>query len=181
MEIRRLTLADEAAFQDFQAVLLAEKAAGNDLIATKKVSDFPAFLARLQELERGTADPNWSRVTQYYAFLEGVLVAKVGCRWELKGDLARVGGHISYVTRPDYRGRGIMGQLLAYALKQYATRGIEEVLVTTRVDNISSLALLEKYQGRPDGIAMDRGYQWQRYWLKTDQVNTALSDGLKEA
>ena len=39
MEIRKLELSDQVAFEEFQAKLLDEKAAGNSFIETKKVED----------------------------------------------------------------------------------------------------------------------------------------------
>lgn len=166
-EIRKLTLADEAAFAAFQAVLLAEKATGNDLVETKKVQDFQAFFEKTRRQEQETDDPNWSTSTNYYYFKDGEMVARIGCRWELKGELARVGGHIGYVTRTDYRGQGIMTELLAFALKKYAQRGVAQVLITARTDNRASCRLIEKFGARPDGQVQDRGYNWQRYWVST--------------
>ena len=84
MDIRTLELTDQAAFERFQALLLAEKAAGNTFIETKKVEDFPAFVETSRRLEREIDDPNWSTVTSYYAFIDGEIVGKISCRWELE-------------------------------------------------------------------------------------------------
>ncbi|MFN8649474.1 GNAT family N-acetyltransferase [Streptococcus sp.] len=78
-----------------------------------KKANFPAFVETSRRLERETDDPNWSTVTSYYAFIDGEIAGKIGRRWELeKGELARAGGHIGYVTSPAFREQGIMTDLL---------------------------------------------------------------------
>lgn len=166
MEIRRLELSDEAAFRQFQDILLEEKV-HNPFIETKKVDDFPAYIAKCQQNEVDTGNPDWATSTNFYYFLDGEIVARIGCRWELKGTLATVGGHIGYVTRTDYRGRGIMKKLLAFALEKYADRGIEEVLITARKDNMPSRGTIEHFNARFDGYVDDNGHKFARYWVKT--------------
>lgn len=167
IEIRRLEETDEKSFRQFQEILLAERAAGNDFVETKKVENFSAFLAKCQQNEVDTGNPDWATSTNFYYFLDGEIVARIGCRWELKGELARVGGHIGYVTRTDYRGRGIMAELVTFALNEYAKRGIEEVLITAREDNVASRRTIEHFESRLDGYADDKGHCYARYWVKT--------------
>lgn len=166
-DIRRLQLSDEAAFRDFEASLLAEKAAGNAFVQTKKVADFPAFVAKLERFESQTDHPDWSTATHFYYFLDEVLVARIGCRWELdKGDLRTIGGHIGYVTRPDYRGRGIMSDLLTFALAEYRKRHISPVLITALATNVASRRTIEKAGGRLENtIKLENGQDLARYWI----------------
>lgn len=164
-EIRRLELSDELAFRKFQDILLEEKQ-HNPFVETVRVEDFPAFLAKCQQNEINTGNPDWSTSTNFCYFLDGEIVARVGCRWELKGNLASVGGHIGYVTRTDFRGRGIMKELVTFALKEYAKRGITEVLITAREDNLPSRRTIEHFEARFDGYAEDNGHRYARYWVK---------------
>ena len=164
--IRRLTLADEVTFRDFEASLLAEKEQGNTFIETKKVDDFAAFVAKQRQFEIQTDNPDWSTSTNYYYFLDDVLVARIGCRWELKGNLPTVGGHIGYVTRPEYRGQGVMTDLLQFALDRYAERGINRVLITALADNIPSRKTIEKAGGVLENIIdIEDGKRLARYWI----------------
>lgn len=166
-EIRRLKVSDEPAFRDFEASLLAEKTAGNHFVQTKKVEDFPAFVRRLERFETQTDSPDWSTATNFYYFLDGVLVARIGCRWELdKGDLRSVGGHIGYVTRPEYRGRGIMSDLLTFSLAEYQKRDINLVLITALADNLASRRTIEKAGGSLENIiTLADGQDLARYWI----------------
>ncbi|CAN2924373.1 GNAT family N-acetyltransferase [Streptococcus dysgalactiae] len=175
MAIHRIQLSDQAAFEKFQAMLLAEKAAGNPFIETKMVTDFPAFVTKSKRFETRTDHPDWSTSTNYYYFLDDELVARIGCRWQLeKGDLERFGGHIGYVTRPDYRGQGIMTELLLFALECYRERGILRVLITANRYNIASRRTIEKVGGILEDIVqvpMDynvslmAGQELARYWI----------------
>lgn len=91
MEIRQISWSDQAAFEKFQALLLVEKAAGNSFVETKKVVDFPAFVAKSKRFETQTDHPDWSTSTNYYYFLDDELVARIGCRWQLeKGRFGKV-------------------------------------------------------------------------------------------
>lgn len=174
-EIRTIALADQAAFKRFQDMLLAEKASGNTFVETQKVEDFAAFVEQSRRFEAQTDRPDWSTSTNYYYFLDGEIVARIVCRWQLeKGDLATVGGHIGYVTRTDYRGQGIMTALLAFALEQYQKRGIKRVLITANKDNIASRKTIEKAGGILEDIIQVAddyptkrmaGQAIARYWI----------------
>lgn len=174
-EIRTIALADQASFKRFQDILLAEKASGNTFVETQKVEDFAAFVEQSRRFEAQTDRPDWSTSTNYYYFLDGEIVARIVCRWQLeKGDLATVGGHIGYVTRTDYRGQGIMTALLAFALEQYQKRGIKRVLITANKDNIASRKTIEKAGGILEDIIQVAddyptkrmaGQAIARYWI----------------
>lgn len=177
IEIRRIELSDEKAFRDFQAALLAEKEAGNSFVETKKVDDFPAFVEKSHRQETETDNPDWSTVTSYYAFEKGEILGKISCRWEIeKGDLLRAGGHIGYVTSPKHRQKGVMTSLLAFALARYAERGIDQVLITTNVNNEPSRKTIEKSGGQLENIIhleddypnpLMAGADTCRYWVPT--------------
>lgn len=168
-EIRRLKLGDQQAFEKFQIIMLAEKAAGNPFVETKEVTDFPAYVAKLEQFETDTGNPDWSTSTNYYYFLDGELVAKISCRWELKGMLPIFGGHIGYETRTDYRGQGIMTDLLAFALDRYRERGIERVMITALVDNLASRCTIEKAGGILENIISHEEQEFARYWMDLEE------------
>ncbi|MGT2926166.1 GNAT family N-acetyltransferase [Streptococcus cuniculipharyngis] len=164
-DIRRIELADQVAFERFQAMMLAEKAAGNPFIETKKVNDFPAFVEKSHRFEDETDDPDWARSTTYYYFLDGEIVAKISCRWELKGMLSSIGGHIGYATRKDFRGRGLMTELLAFALDRYRERGIGRVLIVALQANEPSRRTIERAGGVLENIINHEGQDFARYWI----------------
>lgn len=171
MEIRKLSLSDQSAFEAFQALLLAEQAAGNPFIKTKKVTDFPAFVAKLERQESETDHPDWSTSTNYYAFMGHEIAGRIGCRWELqKGDLSSVGGHIGYVTSPQYRRQGVMKELLSFALDRYQERGIDKVLITAlEANEASSQTILSCGGVLQDTIDLPDEGLLARYWVATNR------------
>lgn len=175
MEIRTISLQDETAFRAFQDLLLEEKQEGNTFVETKKVTDFTSFVKKSKVLETETTNPDWSTQTTYFAFDQGEILGKISCRWEIdKGDLARAGGHIGYVTSPKYRQQGIMTDLLAFALAKYQERGILKVLITAHADNLASRRTIEKAGGSlEDFMTLEDDYPSShmagqtiaRYWI----------------
>lgn len=167
MEIRRLNLADEAAFLAFNRALVAEREAGNELIESKLVTDFLAFYTKAKALETAAPHPDWSPVTVYYAFVDGQVAGRISCRWELdKGDLSMVGGHVGYVTSPQFRRQGVMFSLLTYACDRYRERGIDRLFITALAHNLPSRATIEKAGGvLQDIIDLEQGKRLARYWI----------------
>ena len=178
MEIRTISLQDETAFRAFQDLLLEEKQEGNPFVETQKVTDFASFVNNSKRLETETTNPDWSTQTTYFAFDKGEILGKISCRWEIdKGDLARAGGHIGYVTSPKYRQQGIMSKLLQFALAQYQERGITKVLITANEDNSASRRTIEKVGGSLENLIMLEGdypsshmagQTIARYWIELE-------------
>lgn len=173
MEIRKLTLSDQAAYIDLQRKLEAED---NEFVGqhTKEVpQDFSAFLAELEQLENQPTNPNYSEQTQYFAFIDGAIAGRISCRWQLeKGNLATIGGHIGYATSPAFRRRGVASHLLTFAIKEYEKRGIRSILITAREDNLASRKTIERAGGRLENILdLGDGHRLARYWIDLDEVS----------
>lgn len=111
-------------------------------------ASFAALVDRL-ELERQGRDLPEGRVpaTFLVAVVGDDLVGRVSIRHELNEYLARVGGHIGYAVRPASRRRGFGVEILRQALGVAREVGLEEVLVTCDVDNVASIAVIERCGG----------------------------------
>lgn len=167
LEIRRLEERDEQAFLTYNTAMLAEKVAGNVFLeGTSPVTDFKAYLETIRRSERETDSPDWSRSTRFCVFVDGQIVGRITCRWELVGNLPRIGGHIGYGVHKDHRRKGYASQLLNFALDVYRSKGYEKVLVTALVDNLASRQLIEKFGGRLENIIeLEDGKELARYWI----------------
>ncbi|MGT2667167.1 GNAT family N-acetyltransferase [Streptococcus rifensis] len=166
LDIRTIRLEDESAYREFQRLLQEED---NPFIRPKILKDgeFAAFVERSKRQETQTDHPDWSTSTNYYAFKDGQMAGRIGCRWQLeKGDLATVGGHIGYVTAPNFRQKGVMTALLAFALERYRERGITAVLITADETNVASRKTIEKAGGVLESIiSIEDGKRLARYWI----------------
>lgn len=168
MEIRKIDFGDETSFRAFQTALENDD---NPFITTCEIGDFKTFVENSRAQETQAANPNYSTVTTYYAFVKNEIAARIACRWQLeKGNLATVGGHIGYQTAPNFRRQGIMTKLLNFALEQYAKRGISPVLITAREDNIASRKTIEKAGGDLENIIdLEDGHRLARYWIRLER------------
>lgn len=172
IDIRTITLEDEAAVLAMNKLLVAEKETGNAFVESKTIEDFPSFYEKNKRLETETANPDWSTVTSYYAFIDGQVAGKISCRWELeKGNLAQIGGHIGYVTSPAFRQKGVMKKLLEFAFERYRERGINRIFITALAENVPSRRTIESVGGLlQDIIDLEDGKRLARYWVETGKA-----------
>ena len=79
--------------------------------------DWEGYLTELDREKRGIDLPaGWVPSTFLVGDVAGRLVGRVSIRHRLNAELAEVGGHIGYVTRPAFRGRGYATKMLRQAL-----------------------------------------------------------------
>ena len=165
-EIRTLTLNDELAFRQFNESLLNDQSAFA-VGGIEDIVDYSDFVSERKLLETESQNPDWSPMTTYYFFRDGVICGKTDCRWELdKGNLATIGGHIGYTTAPAYRQQGIMTELLAFSLDRYRERGIVPVLITAAKENLASRRTIEKQGGQFESYIEGDNRVLARYWIK---------------
>lgn len=91
-------------------------------------------------------------------------------RNEIDEQLMRSGGHIGYVIRPSYRGRGYGTKLLAMGLERARVNGLKRVLLTCADDNIRSRKLIEASGGTLENVIDIEGHPQpvRRYWIELD-------------
>jgi predicted acetyltransferase len=89
-------------------------------------------------------------------------------RREIDDQLMRTGGHIGYVIRPTWRGRGYGTKLLALGLERARAYGLKRVLLTCDDDNAGSRKVIEANGGRLENIITIEGKEQpvRRYWIE---------------
>ena len=75
-------------------------------------------------------------------------------RFYLVPHLEKEGGHIGYDVRPSERNRGYGTEILRLTLDEAKARNIKPILVTCDEDNIASIRVIEKNDGKPVGNAI---------------------------
>lgn len=127
-------------------------------------SDFGAWCQRTAAQAEGHQLPEgWLRHRWEVARLHGDVVARLSTRFELNETLETVGGHIGYMVRPAFRGRGVAGVLLRRGLDLLQAEGIASALLTCDDANRASAAVIEDAGGvlrdvYTDGTARKRRY-----------------------
>lgn len=147
-EIRELRLEDKASFMAFNRALWEVKNSDHPFLEPKKITDFESYYNKLQKYKEPSKNINYSPVTHYFYFVNGEILARIACRWDLVGNLKTFGGQIGYVTRPDCLNQGIMTELLAFALVKFYQKGKHRVYITALKDNLASQKVIEKNSGR---------------------------------
>ena len=79
----------------------------------------------------------------FWLIIDGRPVGVGKLRHYLNDSLMTVGGHIGYSIRPTERGKGYGNLILKELLKKAREKGIADVLVTCREDNIRSRKVIE--------------------------------------
>lgn len=93
-------------------------------------------------------------------------------RHDLTEELLNRGGHISYYLKKSERGKGIGALLLKQTLVEAKKLGIEKVLITTDVDNVSSIGIILRNNGNLEDTRYDEksGKEFNRYWIDLNEI-----------
>ncbi|MBM7614330.1 GNAT family N-acetyltransferase [Alkaliphilus hydrothermalis] len=93
-------------------------------------------------------------------------------RHDLTKELLNRGGHISYYLKKSERGKGIGTLLLKKILVEAKKLGIEKVLITTDVVNVSSIGIIIKNNGKLEDPRYDEKSKqnFNRYWISLNEI-----------
>jgi len=98
---------------------------------------------------------------------EEVLLGEVRIRHRLTPALEDYGGHIGYMVRPDWRGKGHATRMLALALEKARVLKLRRVLVTCDRGNAASARVVLKNGGNLASESDAKaGRVTSRYWIE---------------
>jgi len=101
------------------------------------------------------------------AFVDDDLVGRGSFRHALSEQLLRVGGHIGYAVRPQFRRRGFATAILRQSLAVAGEMGIERTLMTGDDSNVGSIATIGRCGGVLDRSEETSTHHKSRYWIPT--------------
>lgn len=92
-------------------------------------------------------------------------------RYELKGKLIKIGGHVGYGIRPSERQKGYATLQLGLLLEKLKELNIEQALITCRENNVDSKKTMEKFIGKADTLvpSMHEEIMEYRYWIDVNK------------
>lgn len=134
-------------------------------------ADFEAYVSHLGDPDRQNRPlPDWAEhvpETILWLVKEDVYIGTVSIRHRLNWHLEKYGGHIGYIIRPSWRGKGFGKKILRLALPVAQHLGIDRVLVTCAPDNAASRAAIEGNGGvyRDEVSATAQHPARQRFWI----------------
>lgn len=126
--------------------------------------DFDAYLAGIDITE-----PRDGKVPDTTLFCLDTetnrFVGAVNIRHYLNDFLMRYGGHIGDGIRPSMRGRGLSTKMIALALDECRSRGIERVLMICDAANPASARTIQKNGGILENRILQGEEEIERYWI----------------
>lgn len=98
--------------------------------------------------------------TAYWLYVDNTPVGLGNIRHFLTDALSKAGGHIGYSIAPEYRGKGYGNEILKLLLKEANKIGIDKVLLTIHLDNITSKMVALANGGIITKYTNERVYIW---------------------
>lgn len=130
----------------------------------------------LRECADGATNPayatgSWVNHERFWAFSGNRMIAALDFRRRLTPRMELYGGHWGIAIRPSERGRGWSTKLLPHLLEASAARGVPEILLTTKAQNLAARQGLEHapYLVKKDEIPITLNGVAEtscRYWLR---------------
>lgn len=134
-------------------------------------SQFETIIVQIQQAkDAATCPPNQLPHEDFWLFEDNTWVGLITLRKAIDEQHMRSGGHIGYVIRPSWRGRGYGTKLLALGLERACAYSLQRVLLTCADDNLSSRRVIEANGGKLEDIITVQGVAQpvRRYWINLE-------------
>lgn len=135
----------------------------------KALDDYNSFLQKCNKFKnKELISENLSTQNTFLLYVDNRLIGTTQLRHELKGKLLDHGGNIGYFIRPCERGKGYGNKILELAILEAKKYGLDKVLVTARIENITSNNVIKKNGGILENTFYDADSNntYNRYWIK---------------
>lgn len=124
---------------------------------TKAEEDFEEFVTDLTNSSKGINIPEgWVPCSSYWLVDDsGEVVGVIRIRHRVDSDYLQMIGHIGYEIKSSRRKKGYGSKLLELGLTEARKIGLEKVLITCDEDNIGSIRIIEKFNGKYKKLFVD--------------------------
>jgi predicted acetyltransferase len=137
-------------------------------VQEEKTADFEAYVNELLGFSNGLGLPG--SYVPYSTFwlvdAHNRVLGLVSIRHRLNERLRQEGGHIGYTIRPSERGKGHATRLLALALAEAKSLGIERALLTCDKTNLASRRVILANGGVLSGESVVNGKEKFIFWIE---------------
>lgn len=165
VEIRELELTDEAAFDAYIKSWETEQIVPTAIDSKR----YASYRELVSELKQRTLNKEWVPNTTLFLLVKDEIIGSVNIRHHLNEHLKRIGGHIGYGVRPDYRRQGYAKSLLKAGLEFLNQLGVPNALVTCDKSNIASARTIIAFHPQELESAIIDGETVRRFLVSTDQ------------
>ncbi len=123
--------------------------------------NYPLYFETKKRIAHGIdLEEGYVPETIYWLYISGKPVGIGRLRHFLNKKLLHDGGHIGYTIRPSERGKGYGIIILRELLIKATEKNIEKVLLTPNVANLVSRKIIEKCNGKLEGINQNICKYW---------------------
>lgn len=165
MELRRPTFDDKATIVDMMREFEDFNSAHDGGFWNTQDFDYDTWIATNERIEQGIGIPSHFAPSIQFVAFDQVTKQAIGflsLRLRLTDALRVSGGHIGYSVRPSQRNKGFAKKMLHKAIMIAYEKNIDAVLVTCKVDNSASRAVILANGGLLEDIQEGT----ERYWIK---------------
>jgi len=167
--LRKLTKNDETPF--IVAIACTRASDPNFAFYYDPSIPFADYIFGLDEKTRGIGLPEGHVPnTLLFGFVGDTIVGRLSIRHTLNQFLATIGGHIGYVTVPEFRRCGYATEMLRQALPIAKILGLTKVLLTCDEGNMGSSKTIERcggvYENTVEGLESGKHVRKQRFWIR---------------
>ncbi|MBI5037101.1 MAG: GNAT family N-acetyltransferase [Candidatus Kerfeldbacteria bacterium] len=144
------------AYLDIALEMIQHREPNTEWHFDRALNDFTGLLKYYQERARGiNLPPGFSPETKLFGVVDGIIIGRVGIRHSLTPTQTETLGHIGYIVRPTWRGKGYGKQLFSLALTHAREFGLDKIHIVSRRDNYPSLRILAQVSATPQSIIRD--------------------------
>ena len=124
---------------------------------TKSEEDFEEFVTDLTNSSKGiNLQDGWAPCSCYWLVDDsGEVIGVIRIRHRVDSDFLQMIGHIGYEIKSSRRKEGYGRKLLELGLTEARKMGLEKVLITCDEDNIASLRIIQKFNGKYKKLFVD--------------------------
>ncbi|MDK8645626.1 GNAT family N-acetyltransferase [Staphylococcus condimenti] len=165
MEMRELKLTDEATFNVYIKSWQTEQIVPTAI----DLKRYASYSELVSELKQRNLNKESVPDTTLFLFDNGEIIGAVNIRHYLNEHLKRIGGHIGYGVRPDYRGQGYAKKLLREGLEFLNQNDVGDALVTCDKSNIASAKTILAFHPKELESTVVDGEIVRRFLVSTNQ------------
>lgn len=146
--------------------------------AYRENETFDAMIKRLEKRKKGIELTSRDVSSTMYFMItdDGRLVGTIDLRHYLNDNYYSRLGHIAYYVKKEERNKGYATEALSLALEKYKEKGINEVLITCLKNNVASIKVIKKNNGKFEKEFYD---QKTDNYIKRFWVNNGLKKIIK--
>lgn len=160
-ELRKLAISDDMDIYEMLQEIPKDENGFINTVNGMTFEEYKEWLIRSDAMSRGIGLEDWQVPSNtYWLFVEGHPVGKGNLRHYLTDKLRAEGGHAGCAIRQSERNKGYGTILLKMIIEEAKNMNIHKILLTIRNNNVSSIKVALKNNGKIEKTNEQRHYIW---------------------